>query len=60
MRRTSGGTKIGVRSDERPERGRDEALDEMMWGCVAILAIAVVLSVSGGSAGYLLVAVPEC
>ena len=30
----------------------------MMWGCVAILALAVILSVTVASAGFLLFAVP--
>ena len=31
---------------------------KMMWGCVAILAVAVVLSVAGANAGFLLFALP--
>jgi hypothetical protein len=31
---------------------------KMMWGCVAILALAVILSVAGANAGYLLFALP--
>jgi hypothetical protein len=31
---------------------------KMMWGCVAILALAVILSVAGATAGYLLFALP--
>ena len=30
----------------------------MMWGCVAILALVVILSVAGANAGYLLFALP--
>jgi hypothetical protein len=30
----------------------------MMWGCVAILALAVILSVAGANAGHLLFALP--
>jgi hypothetical protein len=30
----------------------------VMWGCVAILALVVILSVAGANAGYLLFAVP--
>ena len=31
---------------------------KMMWACVAILTLAVVLSVAGANAGYLLFALP--
>ena len=31
---------------------------KMMWGCVAILALAVILSVAVADAGFLLFAVP--
>ena len=31
---------------------------KMMWGCVALLALAVVLSVAGANVGYLLFALP--
>jgi hypothetical protein len=31
---------------------------QMMWGCVAILAVAAVLAVAGANVGYLLFAVP--
>jgi hypothetical protein len=31
---------------------------KMMWGCVAILALVVVLTVAGANAGYLLFALP--
>jgi hypothetical protein len=31
---------------------------KMMWGCVAILALAVVLSIAGAKVGYLLFALP--
>ena len=31
---------------------------KMMWGCVALLALAVVLSVTGANVGYLLFALP--
>jgi hypothetical protein len=31
---------------------------EMMWGCVALLALAVVLSIAGANVGYLLFALP--
>ena len=31
---------------------------KMMWGCVAILALAVILSVAGANVGFLVFAVP--
>jgi hypothetical protein len=31
---------------------------KMMWGCVAVLALAVVLSVAGANVGYVLFALP--
>jgi hypothetical protein len=31
---------------------------KMMWGCVAVLAIVVVLVLAGANAGYLLFALP--
>ena len=31
---------------------------KMMWGCVAILALAVILSVAGANGTYLLFALP--
>jgi hypothetical protein len=31
---------------------------KMMWGCVALLALVVVLSLAGANAGYLLFALP--
>jgi hypothetical protein len=31
---------------------------KMMWGCVAVLAIVVVLAVTGANAGFLLFALP--
>jgi hypothetical protein len=31
---------------------------KMMWGCVALLALAVVLSIAGANLGYLLFALP--
>ena len=31
---------------------------KMMWGCVALLALVVVLSLAGANAGYLLFAAP--
>jgi len=31
---------------------------KMMWGCAALLAIVVILSLTGADAGYLLFAVP--
>jgi hypothetical protein len=31
---------------------------KMMWGCVALLALVVILSVAGANAGYLLFALP--
>jgi hypothetical protein len=31
---------------------------KMMWGCVAILALPVILSVSGANAGLMLFALP--
>jgi hypothetical protein len=31
---------------------------KMMWGCVALLALAVGLSVAGANAGYLVFALP--
>jgi hypothetical protein len=31
---------------------------KMMWGCIALLALAVVLSVAGANVGYLLFALP--
>jgi hypothetical protein len=31
---------------------------KVMWGCVAVLALAAILSVAGASGGYLLIAVP--
>lgn len=31
---------------------------KMMWGCVALLALAVVLAVAGANAGYVLFALP--
>jgi peptidoglycan/LPS O-acetylase OafA/YrhL len=30
----------------------------VMWGCVAVLALVVVLSIAGANAGYLLFALP--
>jgi hypothetical protein len=31
---------------------------KMMWGCVALLALAVVLSIAGANVSYLLFALP--
>jgi hypothetical protein len=31
---------------------------KMMWGCVAILALVVVLTIAGANAGYVLFALP--
>jgi hypothetical protein len=31
---------------------------KMMWGCVAILTLAVILSVAGANGSFLLIAVP--
>jgi hypothetical protein len=31
---------------------------KIMWGCVAILALAVIFSLAGANAGYLLFALP--
>lgn len=31
---------------------------KMMWGCVALLALVLILAVAGSSAGYLLFALP--
>jgi hypothetical protein len=31
---------------------------KMMWGCVALLSLAVILSVAGANLGFLLFAVP--
>ena len=31
---------------------------KLMWGCVAIVALVVIVSVAGANAGYLLFAVP--
>ena len=31
---------------------------KMMWGCVVLLALAVVLSIAGANVGYLLFALP--
>ena len=48
------------------EVGRASSLDDclvkhsmkMMWGCVAILALVVILSVAGANVGFLLFAIP--
>ena len=31
---------------------------KMMWGCVAILALAVIVSIAGANVSFLLIAVP--
>jgi hypothetical protein len=31
---------------------------KMMWGCVAILVLAVIISVAGANVSFLLIAVP--
>jgi hypothetical protein len=31
---------------------------KMMWGCVALVALAVILAVAGANVGYLLFALP--
>ena len=31
---------------------------KMMWGCVAILTLAVIISVAGANGSFLLIAVP--
>ena len=31
---------------------------KMMWGCVALVALVVILAVAGSDAGYLLFALP--